>query len=114
MFVIEREYEHVRCACGGVIGCYNRNNFKCDKCYTEYELFTLIYDHLEINDKTGWIFPMKRKKDRYVGDGDLKQRVIHKARKLGCEGNECSISYGGHTYLVRFEDDTVIRQSEYK
>ena len=112
--IIEREYEYLRCSCGGTIGCYDRHSFKCNQCNKEYELWTLIYDYLGINDKTGWIFPMKRRKDAYVIDNDLKQRVMHKARKLSCEGDECLIPYGGHSYLVKFKEDVVIRQLEYK
>ena len=37
---------------------YNRNNFTCEGCDTEYELYNLNYDTCMINDKTGWIFPM--------------------------------------------------------
>lgn len=112
--IIEREYEYLRCSCDGIIGCYDRDNFTFDKCNKEYALYTLIYDYLGINDKTGWIFPMRSKKDKCIINVELKQRIMHKARKLGCEGDECLLSYGGHPYLVKFKEDIVIRQLEYK
>lgn len=56
------EYTHLRCECGGVIGVYDRENFTCEKCGKKKEV-TGKYDRLMINDKTGWIFPMVKKKD---------------------------------------------------
>lgn len=51
-------YEHIKCRCGGIIGMYNRKDFTCEKCNTEYKLHKLNYDICFINDKTGWVFPM--------------------------------------------------------
>ena len=51
-------YKHIKCKCGGIIGMYNRDDFICDKCNTEYKLHELNYDICLINDKTGWIFPV--------------------------------------------------------
>ena len=53
-------YEHLKCFCGGTIAMFNRVNFVCDVCGTEFSLCKLDYDVLKINDKTGWIFPMKK------------------------------------------------------
>ena len=53
-----KDYEHIKCKCGGIIGMYNRNNFACERCNAKYELHKLNYDVCLINDKTGWIFPM--------------------------------------------------------
>lgn len=53
-----KNYKHIKCKCGGVIGMYNRNNFTCDKCNAKYELHKLNYDFCMTNDKTGCIFPM--------------------------------------------------------
>ena len=54
-----KEYKHINCTCGGIIGIYNGNTLNCDKCGTEYQLHKLDYDVLLTNDKTGWIFPMR-------------------------------------------------------
>ena len=53
-----KNYKHIKCKCGGIIGMYNRNNFTCERCDTKYELYNLNYDTCMINDKTGWIFPV--------------------------------------------------------
>lgn len=53
-----KNYKHIKCKCGGIIGMYNRDDFTCDKCNTEYKLHELNYDICLINDKTGWIFPV--------------------------------------------------------
>lgn len=58
------EYAHMKCKCGGIIGMRDEENFSCDRCgkihyigHTGNE-----YDELMVNDKTGWIFPMIKKK----------------------------------------------------
>lgn len=58
-----KEYRHLTCdICGGIIGSYDRGvRCKCDRCGKEYEFHELNYEYLEINDKTGWIFPMVRR-----------------------------------------------------
>lgn len=53
--------EHLKCSCGGTIAMFNRKDFVCDMCGTEFPLHKCDYDVLKINDKTGWIFPMKIK-----------------------------------------------------
>lgn len=55
------DYKHVKCNCGGIIGIYDRywEACICDTCGKEYRLSKISYDYLEINDKTGWIFPVK-------------------------------------------------------
>jgi len=53
-----KNYKHIKCQCGGIIGMYNRENFTCEKCGKQYLLRKLHYDVCLTNDKTGWIFPM--------------------------------------------------------
>ena len=53
-----KNYKHIKFKCGGIIGMYNRNNFTCERCDTEYKLHELNYDICLTNDKTGWIFPV--------------------------------------------------------
>ena len=56
------DYKHIRCdQCDGIIGMFDRLTFTCEKCGKEFELYKIDYDRLEINDKTGWIFPVKDK-----------------------------------------------------
>lgn len=55
-----REYEHCKCICGGIIGIYD-GSLRCERCYKTYALWKLDYDHLEVNPMTGWMFPMKKK-----------------------------------------------------
>lgn len=63
--MIYDEYEHCKCSCGGIIGCRTRDDiYRCDRCSKTYVLWKLKYDYLAINDKTGWIFPMKRRDDK--------------------------------------------------
>lgn len=54
-------YEHVHCGCGGIMGMYDRYREVCicDTCGKECKLSEIPYDYLEINDKTGWIFPVQ-------------------------------------------------------
>lgn len=62
--MIYDNYEHVRCRCGGIIGCRTRDDiYRCDRCSKTYVLCKLKYDYIAINDKTGWIFPMKKKEE---------------------------------------------------
>lgn len=68
------DYETLKCnECGGTIGIYDlltchglRVEYSnstpiCDRCGKEFNLYELPYDYLEINDKTGWIFPVKKR-----------------------------------------------------
>ena len=53
-----KDYSHIKCNCGGIIGMYDRKNFTCESCGKEYLLYKLNYDTCMTNYKTGWIFPM--------------------------------------------------------
>ena len=56
---VSMNYRHVRCdQCGGVIGMYDRDNFTCEKCGKQFELYSVEYDDILINNVTGWIFPI--------------------------------------------------------
>ena len=57
------DYEHVRCNCGGVIATWDRKTFTCDICAKEFELYRLTYDRVYMNDRTGWMFPVRLKED---------------------------------------------------
>lgn len=61
------DYEHLKCGCGGVIGMTKdtRNNtpFTCGTCGKIFNLYELNYDRLLINDKTGWLFPVRNRKE---------------------------------------------------
>lgn len=65
------DYETLKCDdCGGTIGIYDRlickllnveyycNKPICGRCGKEFNLYQLAYDYIEINDKTGWAFPV--------------------------------------------------------
>lgn len=57
-------YQHIRCdSCGGIIGMYNRVTFNCEKCGKHFALYSLNYDQLLINNKTGWLFPVIYRKE---------------------------------------------------
>lgn len=47
--------------CDGIIGMYDRENFTCGNCDKQFKLYECDYSELKINDKTGWIFPVKYK-----------------------------------------------------
>lgn len=59
------DYEHIRCdECNGTIGFYDRKFIPtCERCGKVFKLYQLTYNRLMINDKTGWIFPVKDKKE---------------------------------------------------
>lgn len=57
------DYEHIYCNCGGIIGAWDREHFVCERCSRPFDLYSLAYDYLKINDKTGWIFPVRYRKD---------------------------------------------------
>ena len=52
------DYIFIHCSCGGIVGMYNRETFTCEKCGQEFKYYKLNHDGLQINDKTGWIFPV--------------------------------------------------------
>ena len=66
--MIYNEYTHIKCKCGGIIGMRDAKNFSCDKCGEIYYIGhpPNEYDELLINDKTGWIFPILRRKDGQI------------------------------------------------
>lgn len=55
------DYQLLHCECGGTIGMYDRQTFLCECCGQAFDLYRLDYDTLKINDKTGWMFPVKYK-----------------------------------------------------
>lgn len=55
------DFSYLHCTCGGIIGMYNRENFACGSCDKPFKLYECDYSVLKINDKTGWIFPVKYK-----------------------------------------------------
>ena len=55
------DYHLLRCECGGAIGMYDRQTFSCEHCGKAVDLYRLDYDTIKINDKTGWMFPVKYK-----------------------------------------------------
>lgn len=58
------DYEHIHCDyCTGVIGIFAGNTCSCQNCCKIFSLHKLVYDRLMINDKTGWIFPVRDKKE---------------------------------------------------
>ena len=56
-------YDFIRCKCGGFIRSTHKQIFECDRCGDEVSLYQLEYDRLLINNKTGWIFPVKDRKE---------------------------------------------------
>lgn len=52
-------YKFIKCTCGGTIGAYDRENFTCERCGEQFDIYRIEYDYLKINDKTGWMFPVK-------------------------------------------------------
>lgn len=59
-----RDYEHIKCKCGGIIGSYDRGDtYTCEKCGSEYPIYKLEHNICHINPCTGWIFPMKKKQE---------------------------------------------------
>lgn len=57
------DYDHIKCACGGIIAIYNREDFTCNKCGRLFDLSQVHYDRWIINNKTGWIFPVVNRKE---------------------------------------------------
>lgn len=60
-------YVHKLCACGGIL--YDAPNlngldFKCLKCGKSYPKTELEFDKVEVNPKTGWIFPMVKQEEK--------------------------------------------------
>lgn len=66
--MIYDEYTHMKCKCGGIIGMRDRENFSCDRCG---KICCIghpgnAWDELITNEKTGWIFPMLKRKDGQI------------------------------------------------
>ena len=59
------KYEHMKCECGGIIGMYNGKDFTCGRCGKKFDLYRIPYDEISINDKTGWISPVKIKENNH-------------------------------------------------
>lgn len=56
------DYEILKCDyCNGSIGIFEDNKCRCQDCRKEFTLHKLTYDRLEINSKTGWLFPVIHK-----------------------------------------------------
>ena len=54
-------FQLIRFQCGGIIGQYSKEDgFICGQCQKEFLLYKIEYDRLFINNKTGWLFPMKK------------------------------------------------------
>ena len=64
------DYDHVKCNCNGIIGLFDRRReiYTCERCGRKYLLTDLDYDNFMVNDKTGWIFPMKKCTDDKKGE----------------------------------------------
>lgn len=64
--MIYGEYTHMKCECGGIIGMYDTGPFTCERCGKVHFIGNQggKWDILLTNDKTGWIFPMIKRKDK--------------------------------------------------
>lgn len=83
---------YIKCNCGGIIGMYNGNTFNCERCGKEFQIYDLSYDVCFSNNKTGWLFPMKRK--------NVGMNKTYKIVEQICE------SCGKHFYLNYCSDGT--------
>lgn len=56
------DFEFIMCDCGGII-CDERHKqagyFRCSKCGKVYAPQEIKYDKIEVNQQTGWVFPVK-------------------------------------------------------
>lgn len=59
-------YEHIFCSCGGIIGDESGkadvDMIRCNRCGKVYSIWKLDYDTIYRNEKTNWIYPVKRRK----------------------------------------------------
>ena len=55
------DYEHIHCRCGGVLGSKTGDvdDIRCDRCNKVYPIWKLNFDAMYVNDKTGWVFPVR-------------------------------------------------------
>lgn len=61
------DYEHIYCDyCNGTIGIFVSDTCSCQECGKIFSLHKLAYDRVMINDKTGWIFPVRDKKEELL------------------------------------------------
>lgn len=68
MFVKPKfDYDHIKCDCGGIVGMRNREDFTCDKCGKYFDLIKICYDRWIVDDKTGYIFPVRLKGKKVEG-----------------------------------------------
>lgn len=58
-------YTHIFCSCGGIIGDESGkadvDMIRCLNCGKVYPIWKLDYDIIYRNEKTNWIYPVKRK-----------------------------------------------------
>lgn len=58
-------YTHIFCSCGGIIGDESGkadvDMIRCLNCGKVYPIWKLDYDSICRNEKTNWIYPVKRK-----------------------------------------------------
>lgn len=57
------DYEHIHCRCGGVLGSKTGDvhMIRCNRCGKVYSIWKLDYDIIYRNEKTNWIYPVKRR-----------------------------------------------------
>lgn len=61
-----RNYEHIHCRCGGVLGSKTGDvdYIHCDRCNKVYPIWKLEFDAIYKNNKTGWIFPVRYRRQK--------------------------------------------------
>lgn len=59
------DYTHIFCSCGGIIGDESGkadvDMIRCLNCGKVYPIWKLDYDIIYRNEKTNWIYPVKRR-----------------------------------------------------
>lgn len=62
------DYTHIFCPCGGIIGDESGKAdvgmICCNRCGKVYPIWKLDYDQILVNDKTGWIFPVRYRRQK--------------------------------------------------
>lgn len=60
-------YKHINCDyCSGDIGMFDKRVFTCQHCGKEFDIRRDDYDRLMVNDKTGWVFPVRYNQEHVV------------------------------------------------
>lgn len=64
--IFENDYAPMHCSCGGTL--YDKSggkdqHFTCIRCGKTYPKWKLEYDQIGVNQMTGWIFPMVKRKE---------------------------------------------------